>query len=266
MTHPLYLVDAFASQAFAGNPAAVCVLGQFPGDAWMQSVAAEINQSETAFLCPRADGDWDLRWFTPLVEVDLCGHATLASAHVLWQERGGAADRLRFHTRSGVLVAKRDSEDVCLDFPQDIPTPVSAEPTLQQALQNALGASVIALFKGRDDYLVLLEDEQKVASLVPDMSALKQIECRGVIVTAPSTDKHDFVSRFFGPRCGIEEDPATGSAHCTLAGYWAEQLNKDDLLALQLSRRGAEMAVSRRGERVELRGKAVITLKGALYV
>jgi len=258
---PLFQVDAFTDRAFAGNPAAVCLLESVAHADWMQSVAAEMNLSETAFV-RRLEEGFELRWFTPTLEVNLCGHATLASAHILWQEGWlAAAETARFHTRSGVLTARRSGDSIVLDFPAT-PASVIAAP---QGLLPALGVSAGEVFFNGTDYLVAIDDEGELRELQPDFRALKSLPARGVIVTALSRQPdYDFVSRYFGPAAGIDEDPVTGSAHCTLGPYWGERLNKTELRACQASARGGEMLVGLHGDRVSLAGKAVTVLAGRL--
>jgi PhzF family phenazine biosynthesis protein len=256
-------VDAFADRPFAGNPAAVCLLPA-PGDPqWMQQVAREMNLAETAFLVRRRDG-FDLRWFTPAVEVDLCGHATLASAHVLWEEGHlQPAETVRFHTRSGVLTASRQGSLIWLDLPAT-PAQPAATPI---ELERGLGKCASIKYVGRTpfDYLVELKSEAEVRSLAPDMSELVQLPVRGVIVTARSTQgSHDFVSRFFAPAAGIAEDPVTGSAHCGLGPFWATRLGKNELVGYQASARGGTVRVRLDGDRAHLGGKAITVLRGEL--
>jgi PhzF family phenazine biosynthesis protein len=256
---PMYIVHAFTDRPFAGNPAAVCFPPAPPSDSWMQQVAAEMRLSETAFVTPAEDG-YRLRWFTPTVEVDLCGHATLAAACVLWETgRLGPGDQARFHTRSGLLTVDQGPMGMTMDFPAR-----PAEPCREWGdLPAVLGAQ--ARFIGRNgmDGLVELEDEQAVRSLRPDFALLAQYPVRGVIVTARSDDPdYDFVSRFFAPRAGVPEDPVTGSAHCCLGPYWSERLGKRDLVGYQASARGGTVRVGLRGNRVELGGQAVIVLSG----
>jgi len=262
---PLYQVDAFSDRPFAGNPAGVCLLpagdarGSDPG--WMQSVAREMNLSETAFLRPRAGG-FDLRWFTPAVEVDLCGHATLASAHVLF-ERGAlaAGGEARFHTASGLLTAAQRGEWLELDFPAEPAQPAEAPAELREAL------GVRALFVGRNrlDYLVEVESEVAVRSLKPDLDRLRVLRERGVMVTSRALGgDYDFVSRFFAPGAGIDEDPVTGSAHCCLGPYWGERLGKGELTGFQASARGGLVRVRLAGPRVKLGGRAVTVFQGEL--
>ena len=261
MSIPIFVVDAFREGSFKGNPAGVCLLSKPREEAWMQGVAAEMKHSETAFLSPR-DSGFDLRWFTPAVEVQLCGHATLASAHVLWQEGQARADQgIRFFTHSGELRARRDGDLIWLDFPARPPTEAAPPPHLLEAL------GVTASYVGRsvDDYLVAVESASDVRKLKPDIAQLHSLHVRGVIVTAPADDKRvDFVSRFFAPGAGVDEDPVTGSAHCTLAVYWQERLRKSEFMAHQLSARGGVVRLKITGERVFLGGHAVTFLKGML--
>lgn len=254
-------IDAFTDRPFAGNPAAVCVL-PVPRDAgWMQQVASEMNLAETAFLVRRAEG-YDLRWFTPAAEVDLCGHATLASAHLLWEEGHlDAAEMATFHTRSGVLSAKRQGDMIWLDFPA---TPARPVPMLPD-LERAVGASIKNLGRTAFDYLIELESEAAVRTLEPDLTLLARLPVRGVVVTALSGDgRHDFVSRFFAPRLGIPEDPVTGSAHCGLGPFWAARLGRNELTGYQASPRGGTVLVRVAGDRVHLGGQAVTVLRGDL--
>jgi PhzF family phenazine biosynthesis protein len=257
----IFQVDAFAHEPFRGSPAAVCLLDGPRAAEWMQSVAAEMNLAETAFVeRPAAAGiGFGLRWFTPTVEVELCGHATLAAAHVLW-ERGERADRLAFQTRSGTLSAARVEGGIELDFPADRPTPV-APPA---GLAAALGAAPVAVGKGRSFYLAELADAAAVRSLAPDIAAIEALDDSAVIVTAAGAGEADFVSRFFAPRFGIAEDPVTGAAHCCLAPYWQARLGRDRLMGYQASARGGFVGVEVSGERVRLTGQAVTVLRGSL--
>ena len=257
----LHQIDAFTDRPFAGNPAAVCLLDGPRDDGWLQAVAAEMNLSETAFLARRSDG-YELRWFTPVVEVDLCGHATLASAHFLW-ETGTLAPKVpaRFHTRSGWLTATQEGEWIALDFPTEAPEPVDAPP----GLLEALGVTPRYAGRNRFDTLIEVESEAEVRQLRPDFARLAEATERGAIVTARSADpRFDFVSRFFAPRAGIDEDPATGSAHCCLGAYWQGRLGKSTLLAYQASKRGGVVRVEVRGDRTTLGGQAVTVLRGEL--
>ncbi len=258
----LLQIDAFTAEPFRGNPAAVCFLDREPDDEWMGNVAAEMNLSETAFLLPRHDG-WSLRWFTPVAEVDLCGHATLASAHALWEEgRLGGGEVARFHTKSGLLTAERSGDWIELDFPAKVEEEIAAP----AGLLDALGTTH-ATYVGRNqfDYLVQLPTEGEVRALRPDFSVLRQLPVRGVIVTsrAASAD-FDFVSRFFAPGVGVDEDPVTGSAHCCLTPYWAARLGKTELRAWQASARGGMLRVRLADDRVKLAGHAVTVLRGEL--
>jgi PhzF family phenazine biosynthesis protein len=261
MSLDLFQVDAFADRPFAGNPAAVCLLDG-PRDArWMQDVAREMNLSETAFVHPTGDG-FSLRWFTPAVEVELCGHATLASAHVLW-ETGTLApdDTARFHTLSGVLSADRRGEWIELDFPA---RPVE-EVQAPEGLAEALGVEPVFVGRSRYDYLVEVAAEETVRRVDPDHRRLGTLQVRGVILTArASSPPYDFVSRFFAPGSGVDEDPVTGSAHCTLAPFWRERLGKDEMLAYQASARGGVVRVRVGSDRVKLGGQAVTILRGRL--
>ena len=261
MPIPLIQVDAFTNRLFSGNPAAICLLEQESHSDWMQAVAAEMNLSETAFVRPLEEG-FELRWFTPAIEVDLCGHATLASAHALWDEGVvNPSQPIRFHTRSGVLTCLRVGDFIELDFPE---TPAQ-ESEVPAGLLNALGVQPSFVGKSKFDKFVLVESEQVVRSLKPDFAMLRQIPMRGVIVTSTSDDpRYDFVSRYFAPGAGIEEDPVTGSAHCCLGPYWSEQLGKTEMMAYQASERGGELHVSIAGDRVILGGQAVTVFKGEI--
>lgn len=259
-TSPLFQVDAFTQQAFAGNPAAVCLLEQAADPAWMQAVAAEMNLSETAFV-HRVENGFNLRWFTPHVEVDLCGHATLASAHILWQQGWLAkTDTAHFHTKSGLLTAQHHAGLICLDFPA---TPAQAVTPPAQLLAG-LSIEQAKVYFNQVDYLVVIETEQQLRQLQPDFACLQTLPVRGIIVSASAQD-YDFVSRFFAPAVGINEDPVTGSAHCTLAPYWAQQLGKTQLQAYQASARGGELQLQLQGERVLLSGHAVTVFHAELY-
>jgi PhzF family phenazine biosynthesis protein len=254
-------VDAFADRPFRGNPAAVCILEAPRAEEWMQAVAAEMNLSETAFLEERPGG-FDLRWFTPVAEVDLCGHATLASAHVLWEEKRLAPTQPAvFHTRSGRLMARRAVDRIEMDLPADPPAEAQAPPALHEALRSDFRHVGV----GRFDFLVELESEAEVRALRPDLGLLASLTSRGVIVTAAATGKEfDFVSRFFAPRFGIDEDPVTGSAHCCLGPYWGSRLGKEALVGYQASSRGGVVHVRLAGARVILGGQAVTVLRGTL--
>lgn len=261
MTLPIVQVDAFTSEPFLGNPAAVCVLPEDRDPSWMQKIAREMNLSETAFLRQRADG-FGLRWFTPAVEVDLCGHATLASAHVLWETgRLQPTETARFHTRSGLLTAVRRGEFIELDFPAKAEERAEPPP----GLVEALGATPRYVGRNQFDYLVELETEEAVRNLRPDFTRLATVAARGIIVTSRSaTPDRDFVSRFFAPAVGVNEDPVTGSAHCALAPFWSQRLKKDKLVAHQISERGGVLKIELNGARVRLGGQAVTVLRGEL--
>jgi PhzF family phenazine biosynthesis protein len=258
-------VDAFTDRPFAGNPAAVCVLPEARSPEWMASVAQEMNLSETAFLVRRVGHDegWDLRWFTPAVEVDLCGHATLASAHVLWESGALAAGaRARFFTNSGVLTADRRGAWIELDFPSR-PSVASPPP---EGLAAALGVPILGTAMSRGDVVVDVAKEAVLRAMRPDFGLLGRVPARGIIVTARSdSPEHDVVSRFFVPSQGIDEDPVTGSAHCCLAPHWAPRLGKMDFVAYQASARGGVVRVGLRGDRVLLGGQAITVLAGDLY-
>lgn len=263
-TLPLYQVDAFASQPFQGNPAAVVPLPEWPEDSLLQAIAAEQNLSETAFIVD-GDGDWELRWFTPATEVDLCGHATLAAAHVLFEHLGARGDALCFSTRSGPLRVRREQAGLVMDFPAVASTPCQPPP----ALVAGLGLTPAHTLAGTD-YLAVLADAAAVAALQPDLGQLARLNRRGIIVTASGSDhgdgRYDFVSRFFGPAVGVPEDPVTGSAHCQLAPYWAGRLGRERLLARQLSARGGDVHCTLLGDRVALRGQAVTWLVGHIHL
>ncbi len=261
MGQPIYQVDAFTDRPFAGNPAAVCVLESPASDSWMQALAREMNLSETAFLTREEDG-YRLRWFTPAVEVDLCGHATLAAAHVLW-EAGylWTTEAARFQTRSGLLTAQKEGNWIEMDFPATPPAAAEAP----AGLLEALGVTPLYVGKTRFDYLIQVGSEAEVRGLAPDFEVLRKVEARGVIVTSEADGEDaDFVSRFFGPAVGVDEDPVTGSAHCCLGPFWAERLHKQEMAAFQASARGGTVGVHVMGDRVLLRGQAVTVLRGEL--
>jgi PhzF family phenazine biosynthesis protein len=252
-----YQVDAFATRVFEGNPAAVCPLERWLDDALLQAIAAENNLSETAFFVPTKEG-FGLRWFTPLTEVDLCGHASLAAAHVLFESLGYAGRSIRFETRSGELIVKKTGGRLEMDFPACRPRPCAAPETLVKGLgQRPL--EVLAA----DDYLAVYDSEAVVRAITPDFALLAQLDLRGVVITAPGTDA-DFVSRFFAPSYGIAEDPVTGSAHCELAPYWAARLGKSILTARQVSRRGGSLTCEMRAGRVLLAGSAVTFMEAEI--
>ncbi len=268
MTLALYFADAFTTRPGSGNPAAVCLLDAPREDAWMQRVAAEMNLSETAFLLPEGEG-WRLRWFTPAVEVSLCGHATLASAHILWESGALAADETaRFDTLSGLLKANQRDGWIELDFPARDFEP--AEPPV--GLVEALGVQPVGVVLSRgthkSTYVLELADEVAVRAAAPDFARLYAVEAtRAACVTSRAGDAEtDFVSRFFAPRMGVNEDPVTGSVHCTLAPFWAAKMGKLSFRARQVSKRGGDLRVTLAGERVLIAGQAVTTLRGALTI
>ena len=259
MRIPYYHVHAFTSRVFGGNPAGVCLLdGPLP-DALMQQIAEENNLSETAFAHPQGEG-YALRWFTPTMEVDLCGHATLATAHVLLHERAAVGTRVAFESASGLLVATMRGDQIELDFPSRSPQ-VSSPPA---ALVKGLGSHPKSVWKSRD-YMAVYDSAAEVAALSPDLKSLLELDGLGVIATAAGTDC-DFVSRFFAPKAGIAEDPVTGSAHCSLIPYWAERLGKNEMFARQISKRGGELRCILRGDRVGIAGRAITYSRGELEV
>ena len=270
MAVPLFHVDAFASAPFTGNPAAVCLLEAPAEDAWMQGVAAEMNLAETAFVRPLDDGPlgdvWELRWFTPTTEVELCGHATLASAHVLWEtDRLGPAAPARFETRfRGTLTATRalDGQGIDLDFPADRPAPAP----LPDGMSTALGVAPALTSRARVGFVVEVETPQAVRAVQPDFARLGELESVVVTSAAAAHEDHDFVSRYFASRYGIDEDPVTGAAHCALAPYWAERFGRDEMRGYQASARGGTVAVRVRGDRVVLGGRAITVARGELVV
>ena len=262
MALTMYQVDAFTNKPFGGNPAGVCLLPGEKDDRWLQAVAQEMNLSETAFLLWQSGG-FNLRWFTPTTEVDLCGHATLASAHVLWEEDYLQADEeARFSTRSGLLTAKKQGEWIELNFPAKEEEEAEAPPHLLEAL----GVPAKYIGKNVFDYLVEVDTEEVVREMKPNISLLAKVAARGVMVTSrSSTEEYDFVSRFFAPQVGVNEDPVTGSAHCCLTPYWSKRLHKQEMMAYQASARGGILRVRLDGDRVLLGGQAVTVLRGELH-
>ncbi len=260
---PIFQVDAFTEKPFRGNPAAVCILPGPCNPNWMQNVAKEMNLSETAFLYKQEDG-FSLRWFTPAVEVELCGHATLASAHILWEEGLlRLQEQARFHTRSGLLTAERKGDQIELIFPANPDEPAS----IPSGLLEGLGATPKYVGGSKFDYLVEVDSEESVRKIRPDFGLLKTLPVRGIMVTSRATTPgYDFISRFFAPREGINEDPVTGSAHCTLGPFWSKRLGKEELVAYQASERGGVLRVRVAGDRVYLGGRAVTILHGELVV
>ena len=257
MKIPFYQLDAFANKLFAGNPAGVCPLTTWLDDATMQSIAAENNLPETAFFVG-ADGHYHLRWFTPLHEIDLCGHGTLATAHIVFNKLEPALTKVEFETRSGILTVDKKDNWMVMDFPSQPPKPTEAP----ENIIAAMGSAPTEVLKSAD-YILVYDNEEDIRQLSPDFYALKAIDTRGIIATAPGNEC-DFVSRFFAPRLGIDEDPVTGSAHCELTPYWADRLNKQALLARQVSQRGGEIKCELAGDRVKLSGQCVEYLYGEI--
>jgi PhzF family phenazine biosynthesis protein len=261
MKIPIYQVDAFSHQLFKGNPAAVCPLTEWLPDELMQNIAQENNLAETAFIVP-THADYEIRWFTTSVEVDLCGHATLASAHVVFHELGLSGEKVEFNSpRSGPLTVSKRGTELVLDFPCDTISQIEVEPIHSSGLSKAPSA----VYKGKTDYLFVYDSEADIRALQPDFEALKIHPVRGIIVTAPG-ENVDFVSRFFGPACGVNEDPVTGSAHTTLTPYWSSVLGKTTLSALQLSQRTGSLTCTLNGDRVEIAGESVLYLRGEINV
>ncbi|WP_040767449.1 PhzF family phenazine biosynthesis protein [Novipirellula maiorica] len=266
-TIPIWQVDAFTERAFGGNPAAICLLDSAVDGEWMQQVAAEMNLAETAFVVPSdAKDSFDLRWFTPTTEVDLCGHATLAATHVLIEQRRVEANcPIRFQTRSGELVCQQIGSKIALDFPATAANE-SLDPVVIDECQSALGITATFAARTKFDILLVVDDPQTVRELKPNFMALANIVTRGIIVTARGDEQGiDFISRFFAPQSGINEDPVTGSAHCCLAPYWYACLGRDRLVGYQASSRGGMVYTELRGDRVQLSGNAVTVMEGRLW-
>lgn len=262
MAVAIYQVDAFTKDAFTGNPAGVCLLKTAVTDEWMQKIAMEMNVSETAFLMKEKDG-FRLRWFTPEKEVSLCGHATLASAHILWEEEVlSETEVAKFYTESGILTAAKFGQFIELNFPKVEVEEVEAPENLQKALGDV---ELVFVAKSLDDYLVEVESEEVLRNLAPNFELLKTIESRGIMVTSRANSNDiDFVSRFFAPQVGVNEDPVTGSSHCSLGPYWQTRLNKNEFIAYQASKRGGTLHIRVENERIVLSGEAVTVLKGEL--
>lgn len=257
----IYQVDAFTDQVFKGNPAAVCPLEQWPDDSLLLKIAKENNLSETAFYVPKNNA-FEIRWFTPEIEIDLCGHATLATAFVLHHHEGFKESTIRFHSpRSGNLLVTIQNDLFLLDFPID----QFKKTELTDELISLTDKSPVAAYKGKTDYMLIFEKEEDIANIKPNLGLISNLKARGIIVTAKGL-KHDFVSRFFAPGVGVDEDPVCGSAHTTLTPYWATELNKKELSAYQLSERGGEIKCRLAGERVELGGNAVLYMAGEVFV
>ena len=261
MRIPIFQLDAFTTRRFAGNPAAVMVMDRFPADSLLQAIAAENNLAETAFLVPEA-GDYRLRWFTPALEVPLCGHATLASAAVVMERLEPGRDAVVFQSASGPLTVRRAGAAYVMDFPARPSEPVSPPPGLAEALSIV----PVATYENRFNYMVVLETPEALCALMPDMAAVAALDRPGLIATAPGDGAYDFISRYFAPAKGIPEDPVTGAAHCMLAPYWAARLGKTEFLAFQASQRGGEVICRLIGDRVELEGSCVFYLEGMAEV
>jgi PhzF family phenazine biosynthesis protein len=254
-----YQVDAFADKLFTGNPAVVCPLENWLPDAVLQNIAMENNLSETAFYVNEKDG-WRIRWFTPTVEVDLCGHATLATAFVMFEHEGVLGNSISFQSRSGVLVVTKEGDKLTLDFPADTIKKIQATPALQ-----CFDEPVVEIYQGKTDYLFVFENEEQVKNCRPDFARIAKIGGRGAIITAKGNEV-DFVSRFFGPQAGVDEDPVTGSAHTTLTPYWASQLYKTEFRAAQLSKRGGKLFCNLEGNRVKISGTAKLFSTGTIHL
>jgi len=262
MAHRIYQVDAFTTEPFKGNPAGVCLLDGPVEASWMAAMAGELNKPATAFLIQQG-GRWHLRWFTPAMEITLCGHATLASAHILWEQGIASGDRIEFETAGGLLGAQRDGTRIALDFPAE--PPVDAAPDRAAVEEVLAGTRVVWVGRNRLDVFAVLEDESAVRNAAPDLTRLAAIETRGLAITARSSvPEYDFISRFFAPRLGLTEDLVTGSAHCALGPYWAAKLGRQELSAYQASRRGGELGVRVAGDRVHLSGRAITVMSGLL--
>ncbi|MBU1101502.1 MAG: PhzF family phenazine biosynthesis protein [Bacteroidetes bacterium] len=260
MKHTIYFVDAFAEKAFEGNPAGVCILDEPMDETMMQNIAAENNLSETAFVVKNGE-NFSIRWFTPAIEVDLCGHATLASGYILFNELVYEKDTIEMNSKSGILKVSRQNDRISLDFPTLELTQVEVKEFHLQMFDK----TAQEVYETIDDYLFVFESEEDIRNIKPDFSRLLDLDCRGVIVTAPG-EKVDFVSRFFAPAVGIPEDPVTGSAHTKLIPYWSRRLGKKELIAKQISKRGGTLYCKDKGDRVDIAGKAVLYLKGEINI
>ncbi len=258
MRIPFYQIDAFTSSLFSGNPAGVCPLQAWLPAYLMQKIAAENNLAETAFFIPK-DENFEIRWFTPEVEVSLCGHATLSAAHVLYKHLDYPNKPIEFQSKSGILTVFREGDKITLDFPADFCDPIIPDP----AMIEAIGKEPVVSYKGKTDFLLIYSSEEEIRQLKPDFSKLYKVDARGIIVSARG-DTADFVSRFFAPKVGINEDPVTGSAHTTLTPYWSRELVKNEMKAMQLSKRGGELWLKMKGNRVEISGNSVTYLEGEI--
>lgn len=254
----IYQVDAFTNKLFGGNPAAVCPLTEWLPTETMQKIALENNLSETAFIVPEGEG-YHIRWFTPAIEVDLCGHATLATAHALYAEMGYEGDKIVFNSKSGALTVAKSNDSYIMNFPTDDLKPV----TIPNEITEALGVQPLEVFKGKDDYLAIFDNQTTIENFTPDFKKLGQLNVRGIITSAKG-DSVDFISRCFFPAAGIDEDPVTGSAHTTMIPYWSKKLNKTKMIAQQLSARGGLLNCEYLGDRVNIGGQAVTYLRGAI--
>lgn len=255
----IYQVDSFTDQTFKGNPAGVCPLSEWLPHETMQSIAAELNLSETAFYVP-GQKTYGLKWFTPLSEVDLCGHATLAAAHIVFSHENYKGKQLRFDSNSGVLNVSHSNLGYHMDFPADAPAPIHIS-----KVKDAVDQEILEAFKGKFDYLLVLKDEDAIRNAIPNLSKIKELKSTGLIITAPGSQK-DFVSRAFYPNVGIDEDPVTGSAHTLLTPYWAVRLNKNKLEAAQLSSRGGQLSCSLSSNRIILTGQAITVMEGKIFL
>lgn len=260
MNIKLYQVDAFTDRLFSGNPAAVCPLEKWVPDDMLQNIAAENNLAETAFIVKQENG-FQIRWFTPTVEVDLCGHATLAAAHILFNYYMLSATEISFHSRSGLLYVRKNDDLLTLDFPAD----ETERTEIQPALVDALGTVPVEIYKGKTDFMLVYNSQSEIESVVPDFHKMAGVTARGIIITSPGISS-DFVSRFFAPQSGIDEDPVTGSAHTTLTPYWVKKIGKNPLTAVQLSKRKGYLHCKLKGERVEITGKAVLYFEGGISI
>jgi PhzF family phenazine biosynthesis protein len=256
----VWIVDAFASKPYTGNPAGVMIVPEFPDDEVCAKIAAEINLSETAFVKPLDEGTFHIRWFTPTVEVKLCGHATLAAAHILFQERLVSSGTVMLASLSGPLMVAKEGDGLILDFPLQETGPHLPTEAFMEQLD--LDQPVVAVVQAYDDVILELPTAVSVRQLILDPKDVAKIDCRGLIITAKGEAPYDFISRFFAPRVGVEEDPVTGSAHCKLAHYWQQKLQKDSFIAYQASRRGGELHIQVQQDRVLLKGKAVTVMEG----
>ena len=260
MRLPFYQIDAFSKELFGGNPAGVCPLQAWFPDRILQKIAAENNLAETAFFVQR-DDEFEIKWFTPLVEVDLCGHATLASAHVIFNHLDFQTDHIKFSSKSGILEVKKDGDKLSLDFPADFCDPVAPP----EGLIEAIGMEPLYCYQGKTDFMLIYPEENDIKGLKPDFMKLEKVEARGIIVSAPGKEV-DFVSRFFAPAVGVNEDPVTGSAHTSLIPYWSRNLVKTEMKARQLSERGGDLWVKMKGNRVEISGYAKTYLEGEIEI